>query len=395
MEKNLEAGAPASGPLAGIKVLDLTAILLGPVATQILGDYGADVIKIEQPGGDPMRKNGVVRHEGLGSIFIAANRNKRSVMLDLKTPEGADALRALIATADVFVHNMRIAAIERLGFGYEAVAAINPAIVYCAATGYGQDGPFRKKPAFDDAIQAGCGMVGMNTPPGRTPDFVRSAIADKVTGIVLANAVMAALVHRVRTGAGQFVEVPMLETMTAFVLTEHMGGLAFEGASEPAGYQRMLGGRHPIPTRDGWLCLLPYGPDNWRSLLQACGQGEAAERLNLDSLQQVLAHRDRLYTLLEDAGPTMSTAQWMALCDSLDIPAADVYRLDDLPSHPHLAAVGLFQDSEHPVAGRIREVRPTVRFSATPAALRMPAPALGQHTDEVLREAGVAPIPRA
>jgi crotonobetainyl-CoA:carnitine CoA-transferase CaiB-like acyl-CoA transferase len=253
-----------SGPLDGIRVLDLTSVVLGPMATQILGDYGADVIKIEAPEGDLMRSNGVSLHSGMSSIYLALNRNKRSVALDLKSAEGAAALRQLIATSDVFVHNMRVAAIERLGFGYEAVARINPRIVYCAATGFGQDGPDRDEPAFDDIIQAACGLASVASIGREAPDYTASLIADKTTGLVVANAVMAAMLHRERHGVGQYVEVPMLETMTAFVLAEHMGGMTFRPAPAPAGYARLLqGGRKPVKTSDGWLSLLPYTPRHW------------------------------------------------------------------------------------------------------------------------------------
>jgi formyl-CoA transferase len=234
----------ASGPLDGIRILDLTSVVLGPLATQILGDYGAEVIKIEALEGDLMRANGVSLHPGMSSIFLALNRNKRSLAIDLKTAAGASVLRRLIEGADVLVHNMRVAAIERLGFGYQAVAQINPALVYCVATGFGQDGPDRDRPAFDDVIQAACGLVSLNATQNGVPDFIPSLIADKTTGMAVVNAVLAALLGRVRTGRGQHVEVPMLETMTAFVLAEHLGGLSFrtDPAPAPAGYARLLAG---------------------------------------------------------------------------------------------------------------------------------------------------------
>ncbi|CAG2159300.1 CaiB/BaiF CoA transferase family protein [Cupriavidus numazuensis] len=377
------------GPLSGIRVLDLSGVLLGPVATQILGDYGADVIKIESPEGDVMRGNGVVPRPGMGSIFLAANRNKRSVVLDLKTGEGRAALRKLVETADVFLHNIRIEAIERLGFGYEAVAAIKPDIVYCAAIGYGQDGPHRAKPAFDDIIQGACGLVDLNA-CGQGPPYMRTAIADKVTGLVLANAVMAALACLARTGTGQYVEVPMLETMAAFVMTEHLGGLTFHGSTEPVGYARLLEGRSPVPTRDGWVCILPYTPEHWRRLLEACGRAELVARYGLATRADQMAHRKALNGHLEEISKQMTTAELLAICESLDIAAGEIFSLESVLDHPHLAAVGLFRDTEHPTEGRIREIRPPVRFSVTPASLRRPAPVLGQHTAEVLAEVGLA-----
>ena len=379
-----------NGPLDGIRVLDLTSVVLGPLATQILGDYGADVIKIEAPEGDLMRSNGVSLHSGMSSIYLALNRNKRSVTLDLKSDEGAAALCQLIATSDVFVHNMRVAAIERLGFGYEAVARINPRIVYCAATGFGQDGPDREKPAFDDIIQAACGLASVASMGREAPDYTASLIADKTTGLVVANAVMAAMLHRERHGVGQYVEVPMLETMTAFVLAEHMGGMTFRPAPAPAGYARLLqGGRKPVKTSDGWLSLLPYTPRHWQAFFKAAGRGDIGRTFKLDSRKDLNENIRSLYQCLGEVIATRSTDEWLALCDDLDIPATRLYALDQLPDHPHLQAVGLFQETNHPTEGAIREIRPTTRFHGTPTSIRRPAPGLGQHTREVLLEAGL------
>ncbi|MDR3382991.1 CaiB/BaiF CoA transferase family protein [Cupriavidus basilensis] len=381
-----------AGPLEGIRVLDLTSVVLGPLATQSLADLGADVIKVEGPEGDLMRANGVSRNAGMSSIYLALNRNKRSVVLDLKTPAGAAALRRLIAGADVLIHNMRVAAIERLGFGYAAVAALNPRIVYCVATGFGQDGPHRDKPAFDDIIQAACGLVALGAVAGGRPEYVPSLIADKTTGMALANAVMAALLHRERHGSGQAVEVPMLETMASFVMAEHLAGLTFEPATGPAGYARLLqGGRRPAQTADGWICALPYTDRHWKAFFHAVGRDDLGDKYNITSRAQRNAHIRALYQHLAQITPTRTTKAWMALFETLDIPATPIYAPDELLAHPHLEAVGLFQQTEHPTEGPLREMRPTARFSATPLSLRRHAPSLGEHTDEVLREAGLAP----
>ncbi len=389
-DANVSPKPACNGPLDGIRVLDLTSVVLGPLATQILGDYGADVIKIEAPEGDLMRSNGVSLHTGMSSIYLALNRNKRSVVLDLKSEEGAAALRRLVATSDVFVHNMRVAAIERLGFGYEAVARINPRIVYCAATGFGQDGPERDKPAFDDIIQAACGLASVASIGREAPDYTASLIADKTTGLVVANAVMAAMLHRERYGVGQYVEVPMLETMTAFVLAEHMGGMTFRPAPAPAGYARLLqGGRKPVKTSDGWLSLLPYTPRHWQAFFKAAGREDIGQTFKLDSRKDLNENIRSLYQCLGEVIATRSTDEWLALCEDLDIPATRLYALDQLPDHPHLQAVGLFQETNHPTEGAIREIRPTTRFHTTPTSIRRPAPVLGQHTREVLLEAGL------
>ncbi|MBY4899112.1 CoA transferase [Cupriavidus sp. AU9028] len=378
------------GPLQGVRVLDLSSVVLGPMGTQVLADMGADVIKVEAPEGDLMRSNGVVEHAGMSSIYLALNRNKRSVVLDLKHQDGIDALHALIPRVDVLVHNMRVGAIERLGLGYEAVARLNPGIVYCAATGFGQDGPDRDKPAFDDIVQAACGLVGAGCATGQEPDYLPSLIADKTTGLAVANAVLAALFHRERHGVGQYVEVPMLETMTAFVLTEHMGGMTFPASQAKAGYARLLeGGRKPVRTADGWASMLPYTERHWKAFFREMGRDDLAQRYNIASRRERNANIRALYGHLAELAPLRTTEQWMALCAQLDIPATPIYRLEDLPRHPHLQAVGMFQESVHPTVGPIREIRPATRFSRTPTRIRRHAPALGEHTEEVLREAGV------
>ncbi|RYZ10788.1 MAG: CoA transferase [Comamonadaceae bacterium] len=385
------AGRP-TGPLQGIRVLDLTAVVLGPMGTQILADFGADVIKVEPIEGDMMRANGISLHPGMSSIFLAVNRNKRSLAVDLKSADGIATLRALIPRVDVVVHNMRVAAVERLGLGYAEVSALNPKVVYCAAVGFGQDGPHRDKPAFDDIIQAGCGLVGVSSIGRAEPDYTPSLIADKTTGLAVSNAVMAALLHRARTGEGQYVEVPMLETMTAFVLAEHMGGLTFRGSSVKAGYPRLLeGGRKPARTSDGWISMLPYTERHWHAFFREVGREDLAQKYSISNRQERNAHVKSLYAHLRELSPLRSTADWMALCERLDIPATPIYALDDLPEHPHLKAVGLFEEVEHPTEGPIRQIRPTTRFSAAPTRVYRQAPTVGQHTEEVLREAGFAP----
>lgn len=399
MHNNSMGGAPASGPLDGIRVLDLTSVVLGPLATQVLADFGADVIKIEGPEGDLMRSNGLSLHPGMSSIFLALNRNKRSIVLDLKGEDGAAALRHLIKSADVLVHNMRVAAIDRLGFSYDAVKVINPRIVYVAATGFQQSGPDHDKPAFDDIIQAACGLAGLASVGRDVPDYVPSLIADKTTGLAVSNAVMAALLHRERRGDGQYVEVPMLETMAAFTLTEHMGGLAFPGSIVQAGYARLMGGgRKPAQTSDGWIALLPYTPKHWVAFFGAAGHGEICNRYELSDRHQLNKNIQSLYHHLHEILLTRSTDEWLALCEQVDIPATRIYSLDDLPRHPQLMASGLFEESTHPTEGPINQLRPTTLFQLTPALIRRPAPTLGQHTDEVLAEAGykaTAPMRRA
>ena len=397
----MSAPAPASpsiiprksaGPLAGVRVLDLTSVVLGPLATQILGDFGADVIKLESLEGDLMRANGVTKHAGMSSIFLAVNRNKRSLALDLKTPAGLDAARALVRNVDVVVHNMRVAAIERLGLGYAEVAAINPNVVYCVATGFGQDGPDAARPAFDDVIQAACGMAALIGHDRPAPEFVPSLVADKTTGLALVNAVLAALFHRERSGEGQYVEVPMLETMVAFTLAEHLGGLTYEPPTAKAGYARLLaGGRKPAPTRDGHVSMLPYTGAHWVALFKSVGREDLTQKYDLENRYERNKRIVELYADLATVACEMSTDECLALCDRLDIPATRIYGLDELPDHPHLKAVGLFQKLDHPTEGATITVRPPTLFSRTPAQVRRPAPKLGQHSVECLTEAGLSP----
>ena len=384
-----DAAPPRSGPLAGVRVLDLTAVVLGPLATQILGDYGADVIKLEPPEGDLMRANGVSRRRGMSSIFLAVNRNKRSLAIDLKRPEGVAAVKRLLPTVDVLVHNMRTAAIERLGLGHAVCSALNPRLVYCVATGFGEDGPHAGKPAFDDVIQAACGLAGLLGHDSGTPDYVPSLIADKTAGMALANAVLAALFERERSGLGQYVEVPMFETLVAFVLAEHLGGRSYEPPMGPAGYARLLaGGRKPAPTRDGHVAMLPYTTEHWRKFFTHAGREDLWQKYADDDRQARNARVQELYADMTAITRTLTTQELLALCDAQDIPATRIYGINELQDHPHLVAVGMFQPQQHPTVGPIITVRPTTLFARTPAELALPAPELGQHSAAVLREAG-------
>ncbi len=381
---------PISGPLRGIRVLDLTSVVLGPLATQILGDYGADIIKLESIEGDLMRSNGVSKNPGMSSIFLAINRNKRSVALDLKTSTGQALALELAKTVDVVVHNMRVPAIERLGLGYGAVEKVNPNVVYCVATGFGQSGPDAGRPAFDDVIQAACGLAALIGRESGKPDYVPSLIADKTTGMALVNAVLAALFHRERTGQGQYVEVPMLETMAAFTLAEHLGGLTFMPPPSKAGYARILaGGRKPAPTKDGFVAMLPYTAEHWTVLFKNVGREDLAAKYNFHDRQERNARVKELYFDLAQVTLQMSSAECLALCDQLDIPATRIYSIDELPEHPHLKAVGLFEPLEHPTQGATLTVRPTTLFARTPASIRSSAPHLGEHSFECLVEAGI------
>jgi crotonobetainyl-CoA:carnitine CoA-transferase CaiB-like acyl-CoA transferase len=375
-----------SGPLAGIKVLDLTSVLYGPYASQTLGDWGAEVIKIEPLTGDTWRYSGQFRNRGMTGQFMAVNRNKRSLALDLKQPDGKAVLQRLIATADVLLTNIRPAALARLGFGYEACQQINPRLVYAAATGFGQDGPWAARPAFDEVIQASSGFASAMGSDDE-PAFVPSLVADKICGLTIVGAVSAALVHRERTGKGQMVEVPMLETITAFNSIEMLGGHAFDPPIGPAGYKRMKE-RRPVRTRDGWLTMLPYSGDNWCTFFEAVGHPECIEQFAVRDAVARAKNIDRIYNKMAEIAITRTTAEWEELLLRIDVPHAAFAKITEIAEQPHLKAVGMIATLDHPSEGKIRQARPSARFSDTPAEIRRMPPRLGEHSRAILREAG-------
>jgi crotonobetainyl-CoA:carnitine CoA-transferase CaiB-like acyl-CoA transferase len=375
-----------TGPLEGIRVLDLTGVLFGPLAAQTLGDWGAEVIKIEPLAGDVWRHSGQFRNRGMSGQFMAVNRNKRSLALDLKHPRGKTVLQRLLPTVDVLVSNVRPAALARLGFSYEDCRKLNPRLIYAAATGFGQDGPWAARPAFDEIAQAASGLASaMGT--DEEPAFVPSLVGDKVCGLTLAGAVCAALLHRERSNEGQMVEVPMLETLAAFNSIEMLGGHAFVPPIGPVGYKRMRE-RRPVRTKDGWLTMLPYSGENWCSFFEAVGHPECVEEFSVRDPVRRASNIDKIYERMSAIAVTRTTAEWEELLLSIDVPHTSFAKLAEVAEQPHLKAVGLFVDLDHPTEGRIRQARPPARFSESPAGIRRMAPRLGEHTHAVLTEAG-------
>ncbi|MBT6273932.1 MAG: CoA transferase [Chromatiales bacterium] len=375
-----------TGPLQGFRILDLTTVLFGPFGSQTLGDWGADVIKIERLSGDTWRSAGHFRNLGMSGQFMAVNRNKRSIALDLKHPEGKAVLRRLIPTADALVSNIRPAGLGRLGFSYEACKELNPRLIYASATGFGQDGPWSARPAFDEIIQAASGFASsMGTDD--EPSFVPSLIGDKLCAMALSSAVTAALLHRERTGEGQMVEVPMLETLAAFNSIEMLGGLAFKPPIGESGYARMKA-RRPVRTKDSWITMLPYSGDNWCEFFEAVGHPECIEEFEVRDRVKRSANIDKIYDRMREIAPTRTTAEWETLLLSIDVPHTAFAKLSEITEQPHLKAVDLFQEIDHPTEGKIIQARPPARFSATPAGIHRMPPRLGQHTRELLREAG-------
>tara|TARA_R110002049_G_scaffold188683_2_gene357176 strand:- start:2548 stop:3747 length:1200 start_codon:yes stop_codon:yes gene_type:complete len=376
-------------PLTGVRVIDLTNVIMGPFATHILADMGADVIKIESPEGDSLRGYQPARSANMSGVFLHLNRNKRSVVLDLKTTEGRAALDALIAGADVFVHALRPKAVARLGYPPERVRELNPDIIFCGAYGFSTDGPYADKAAYDDIIQAGSGMAALAARIGADaePAFVPTVMCDKLGGQAIAYSIIAALFARERGAGGQDVEVPMFETSIEFVLLEHLGGFAFEPSLGRPGFSRVLSKfRKPFRTADGYCCILPYSTRNWQKFFEFIGLPEMAKDARYAELSMRVQNIDDLYALIEREAPKRSNAQWVEFCDDNSVPCMPVLSIEDLPDDPHVKAVGLFSTAEHPTEGAYKVIRSPVRFSGSQFSVYRHAPTLGQDTEDVLAE---------
>ncbi len=376
-----------SGPLAGIRVIDLTAMVMGPYCTQIMADMGADVIKIEPPAGDNTRFISVGPESGMSGVFVNVNRGKRSVVLDLRTDKDKRILQQLVEKADVFIHAMRARAVAKLGFSYEDVKALNPSIVYTNCYGYGRRGPYRDLTAYDDTIQADCGLPWAQQQLTGNADYVGTIMADKVAGMTALYATTMALFHRERTGEGQEVEVSMFETMASFMLVEHANGAMFDPPLGTAGYPRALSrNRKPYPTKDGQISALIYNDKQWNKFIDAVQPEWAGEEFA--TLEQRAQQIDRVYALLGETFLERTTEEWLELLRSLDIPAAPVRTLDDLLDNEHLNEVGFFETVDSP-NGPVRFPGVPTWFSRTPGHVTGPAPRLGDHTREVLEELGL------
>jgi crotonobetainyl-CoA:carnitine CoA-transferase CaiB-like acyl-CoA transferase len=376
-----------SAPLDGIRILDLTSILMGPYATRILGDMGADVIKIEPPEGDMLRTAGGAR---LSPVMMNLYRNKRSVVLDLKGIAGKAALAALIRTADVLVHNLRPRVMDRLGFTYPTVRAIKPDIIYCTATGFGSEGPYSEKPAYDDLVQAASGFAAASLHLHDEPAYAPAVIFDKLVAQAVVYSILGGLLQRARGGGGQSIEVPMFEVAIDFNLVEGLGGAVYDPPRGPTGWPRLkTRERRPFRTADGFACILPYSAQNWFAFFDAVGRSDWKERY-ADSGKRN-AEIETLYAMIREEAPKRTTADWVAFCDAVDIPCMPVLKVEQIAEDPHVRAVDLMPICEHPSEGSYRAIRQPVRFGAAPFRLRRHAPGFGEHTAEVLREVGLAP----
>ncbi len=377
-----------AGPLAGIRILDMTSVMLGPYATQMLGDYGADIIKIEAPEGDTTRATGPALEPGMAAAFIGANRGKRSIVLDLKQAAARAALMVLIDSADVLIYSMRPQKLAALGLAPEVLRARNKALIVVAVHGFSERGPYAGRPAYDDIIQGLCGMAALSEMRGDAPAYMPSVVADKTCALFATQAVLIALVARGSSGNGTYVEVPMLECMVNFTLTDHFHAAHFRPPLGPPGYARLLTQwRKPYATSDGYVCILPYTDRHWHSFFTEAGRPEHANDPRFIGLAARTRNIDALYALAAECIATRSTGDWLAACDRLDIPAARLNRLADLEHDPHLAATGFFSTLEDPAMGTLVMPGAPLRFEGVTPSHGLP-PRLGEHTVALLLAAG-------
>jgi crotonobetainyl-CoA:carnitine CoA-transferase CaiB-like acyl-CoA transferase len=381
-----------SGPLDGIKILDLTTVVMGPYATLILADFGAEVIKVEPPEGDVMRYAWPFRNPGMGHIFLNANRNKRSIVLDLKQEAARQACLALARKADVLVYNIRPQAMARLKLSYEAVKEVNPRIIYAGCFGYSQRGPYAAKAAYDDLIQGAAGVPWLLQKQGaKEPRYAPILVADRSVGQQVASAVSAALYYREKTGKGQRVDVPMFEHLLQLVLGEHLGGHTFEPQHGEAGYARMLAlDRRPYQTADGYVCVLIYNDKQWKAFFDIIGKPQMLSDPRFSSQEERSKRYGEAYAFVAEEMKKRGTAEWIEALERADIPVQRMNSVADIVADPHLAAIGYFSTLEHPSEGRIVSMTVPSEWSASQPEYRRHAPRLGEHTREVLREAGLA-----
>ena len=379
-----------SGPLSGVKILELTSVVLGPWACQMLADMGAEVIKIEPPRGDSNRSLGAYRNKGMAALYLTCNRNKRSIVLDLKQPAAKAAVLELVKTADVVLHNNRPQVMTKLGLDYEALKAVNPKIIFCGTYGYGRNGPYGERGALDDSIQAVSGIAMLNEMVLGEPRYLPTVVCDKTTAMQVVSAVSAALFHRERTGQGQEIEVPMFETMVYYTMAEHLWGMTFEPPIGGPGYTRLMSyHRKPYKTKDGYIAILPYLDAHWEKFCQLSGRDDLLADPRFKTLSDRVSNIDDTFQETAKTMLTRTTAEWLQIFGETSVPTNAVNTLTALKDDPHLNAVGFWQEVDHPTEGRLRMTRYPVTFSESPADVRRLQPRLGEHTTEVLQEAGI------
>ena len=382
-----------AGPLAGVRIVDLTSIVLGPYGTQMLGDAGADIIKVEPPGGEMTRSIGPHRSPDQSAYYANLNRNKRSLVLDLKQPNARAALLRVIDGADVFVHNMRAGAAARLGLDATTLLARQPKLIHASASGFRLGSSKQDDPAFDDLIQGMCGLASLNgaATGADGPRYVPSVMADKISGHTLATAITMALFARERSGVGQALHVPMLDTMLAFLLPEHLWGKTIDDGVAGLGYPRLMTPhRRPYATKDGYLCIIAATDDQWQRLFTLLGRPELIHDPRFADLVARTTHIDALYGVVAEMLPTRTTAEWLVELAKADLPHGPAHTLESLFDDPYLREVNAFPRFQHPTEGEITMIAPPVDFAGTPLEIRTGAPGLGAHSAEILREAGLS-----
>ena len=378
-----------AGALKGIKVLDLTSVGFGPYACQILGDYGAEIIKIESPDGDITRGIGPFRNNGMGHFFLNANRNKRSLVLDLKTVAAKKIFFRLVKSADVVMTSIRPAAMDRLGLGFEDCNKVNEKLIYVALVGFGQSGPYAKKPAYDDIIQGVSGMASMQGGRNGDPTFVNASICDKICSQIAAHATLAALFSRTNDGIGQLVEVPMFESMVGFNLVEHQSGMTFDPPIGVRGYERsMAKHRKPYATLDGFVCALPYTTKHWQTFFSLMKREDLVNDPRVVNAKLRSEKIAELYELVSELVKDWPTNDLLAALNIADIPHGEATDLNNLENDHHLSDIDFFQLIDHPSEGKIKLTSPPVNFSKTPATIERLPPLLGEHNEEILKEIG-------
>lgn len=376
-------------PLEGIQVLEIASIIFGPMAGQYLGDMGAEVIKLEPPEGDRTRVMGPKRHAKMGSFFLTSNRSKRSIVVDLKTEEGRQILQTLVARSDVLLHSIRSSAAERLGLGYETLAQNHPRLVYCHVAGYGDEGKYAGRAAYDDIIQAASGLAQLQTAVAGQPRFIPTIMADKVSAVHAAYAIVLALFQRAQTGLGQKVDVSMFETLAAFNMVEHQWGATFEPPLAPMGYEPVSSAsRRPYRTLDGYLALLPYNDSDWHAFFRLAGEPQVMDDERFATFKARQKHFRLVWDEVERQVARKTNAQWLELLADADIPFSVVNSLDDLVHDPHLQSVNFWEIRQHPSEGALRVPRVPIQMSGARTDITRLAPGLGEHTQEILRECG-------
>jgi crotonobetainyl-CoA:carnitine CoA-transferase CaiB-like acyl-CoA transferase len=378
-----------AGPFDGVRVLDMTTVVVGPYSTQMLGDMGAEVIKVEAPDGDLTRGGGPSVNPGMGANYLQINRNKRAIALNLKTEGGAEALRTLLRETDVFVHNMRPEPLARLGFDYDSVRDLKPDMVYCNIWGFGRGGRYAGQAAYDDVIQGASGLVALEGFGGQKARYVPSLIADKTTGLFAAYAMAAALYHRLATGEGQEIEVPMFESMVSFTFLEHLCGESFVPAQGRAGSLRHATPlRWPYATKDGHICAMPGSDKHWRGFLTAIDREDLWDNPIIKTRDARRDNMEQVIALLGELMATRTTAEWVDVLSKAGVPCMPISTLDDVVADGHLADVGFWRETDHESEGRVRLMNPPYTLTKSPATIRCDPPRFGEHTRTILAEHG-------